>query len=81
MNAEVRLPPGSVRHRVFAGKGEGTQCTVCGTNIAPQQVQYDVEFEDIEAAPLLVMHLHCYQKWSKTAADNDGRRDAAAADF
>ena len=70
------LLPVNQGQRVFAGHGDGTQCTGCGHPIGQRDIQYDVDHREPGragagadeadvggAARSLAMHLQCYRLW------------------
>src|ERR1700733_2486717 len=63
-----RLPRARGR-QLYAGHGEGLPCACCGETITPEQVQYDVEWdEEGGSRKVLSMHLPCYDSWRAESA-------------
>ena len=62
-----RLPPSSVRHRLFTGNGSGGLCHCCGHPILSAQLQYNVALVSTN----LVMHLRCYGEWREASATHN----------
>ena len=54
-------------HKVWAGKGTGHVCVVCGTTITPSEVENEVD------GPVTVWtHLPCYSIWREESKPYDG---------
>ena len=50
--------------RTWAGYGSGTNCDLCHREIAPHQIEYEVEFAADTALRALHLHRQCFQHWA-----------------
>lgn len=59
------IPPAQPGIRIFGGKSAGATCDCCDRAIAPNHMQYDVEFGDGRGRVIrtLSMHLDCHNVW------------------
>ncbi|HVW70433.1 MAG TPA: hypothetical protein VHB68_15755 [Steroidobacteraceae bacterium] len=50
--------------RTWAGRGTGALCSLCGTSIKPQDIEYEVELTaPAGTARGLHFHFNCYRVW------------------
>ena len=49
--------------RLWAGCSEGTRCDLCQRDIAPAEVEYEVDAEVSDRTVHLHFHLSCYRCW------------------
>lgn len=55
--------------RLWAGRGTGQPCDLCGKVIPPEEVQYDLEVADrssdanVSTGRIFSFHLGCYDTW------------------
>ncbi|HEX7080772.1 MAG TPA: hypothetical protein VF329_07145 [Gammaproteobacteria bacterium] len=64
--------------RTWGGPGAGAACTICGTPVAPNEVELEVEFVDDVDGTIDKHHMHvrCFAAWE---AECQGREDAQSA--
>jgi hypothetical protein len=48
--------------RLWGGTGDGSQCAVCGSPIAPNEIGFELEGGDSGGPPRNV-HAHCLKAW------------------
>ena len=63
-------------HKVWAGKGTGHICVICGTSIAPSEIENEV------VGPTTVWaHLPCYSIWRKESEAHNGATGTDGAEY
>jgi hypothetical protein len=53
-------------NRTWGGNGVNAPCTICGTPVTPDQVEYEVQFAHDGATPGLdkySLHIRCFAAW------------------
>jgi len=62
---ERRALPYQEPLRTWAGRGTGVLCSLCGTPIKPQDIEYEVELVSPGAGGSrgLQFHFNCYRVW------------------
>ena len=63
-------------HKVWAGKGTGHICVICGTSIAPSEIENEV------VGPTTVWaHLPCYSIWHQESETHNGSTGTDGTDY
>jgi hypothetical protein len=58
-----QLPRDSAQ-RMWAGYGHGQLCSACGTRIDENEVEYELEFTDLERTQPVYLHRTCCDIWN-----------------
>jgi len=62
--------------RTWGGSGAGETCPVCGNQVTPRQIEYEVEFARADGRGVDKYHLHlrCFAVWEleRTKGNGDG---------
>jgi hypothetical protein len=64
-------------HKVWAGKGTGHVCIVCGTTIAPAEIEHEV----VGPATTVWTHLPCYSIWREESQDHERANGTNGTDY